>query len=98
MAVLYFVYIMASESKVLYIGMTNNLNRRVYEHKEGLIEGFTKRYKCNRLVYYESSSDVRAVIEREKQLKKWSRIKKVNLIKNMNAEWDDLSTTLEMTD
>jgi len=72
----YFVYVVASKSRVLYIGMTNNLERRIFEHKNDLIDGFTRRYKCHRLVYYESFDDVKKAIDREKQLKRWSREKR----------------------
>lgn len=88
---------MASFSRVLYIGMTNNLARRVYEHKNELIDGYTKKYKCKRLVYFESSNDINAIIAREKQLKRWNRSKKIWIIEKMNSEWIDLSTSLEMT-
>ena len=94
----YFIYIMASFNKVLYIGMTNNLERRVIEHKNNLVDGFTKKYQCHNLVYFESSNDVRVILEREKQLKRWSRIKKLVLINKTNPEIKDLSTTLEMTE
>ena len=87
----YFVYIVASRSRVLYVGVTNDLNRRVGEHKEGLIPGFSQKYKTNRLVYYESTSDVRGAIARGKQIKRWRREKKVNLIENLNPEWNDLA-------
>ena len=87
----YYVYIMASQSGVLYIGVTNDLNRRVGEHKEGLISGFTKRYKVNRLVYYESMGEVKDAIAREKQIKRWRREKKVSLIETTNSEWNDLA-------
>ncbi|AKM82322.1 MAG: excinuclease ABC subunit C, putative endonuclease [Berkelbacteria bacterium GW2011_GWE1_39_12] len=93
----YYVYIMASFSRVLYIGITNDLARRVYEHKNELNDGFTKRYKCKKLVYFESSSDVNSILEREKQLKRWRRDKKIFLIEKDNSEWKDLSTSLEMT-
>lgn len=88
----YYVYIMASWSKVIYIGMTNNLVRRVYEHKHEIIDGFTKKYQCKRLVFFESSNDVDSILEREKQLKRWGRHKKLVLIKRMNPDWKDLST------
>jgi len=95
----YFVYIMASANNgALYIGMTNNLTRRIYEHKEELVDGFTKKYKCKKLIYFESSNDVKAVLEREKQLKRWSRAKKIALIKTINSNLIDLSTSLEMTE
>ncbi len=76
---------------VLYIGVTNNLERRVNEHKSDLIEGFTKRYRLHVLVYYEAYGDVKEAIGREKQLKHWSHVKKVRLIETLNPEWKDLS-------
>lgn len=94
---MYYVYIMASMSDVLYIGMTNNLGRRAYEHKNNLVDGFSKKYYCHRLVYFELSNDVKSILEREKQLKRWSRQKKIALINNINPEWKDLSASLEMT-
>jgi len=87
----YFVYILASRSGVLYIGVTNNLERRIVEHETGLFDGFTKKYKCDRLVYFELTSEVTSALEREKQLKGWSRFKKMSLIKTLNPEWKDLS-------
>jgi len=87
----YYVYIMASRSGVLYTGVTNDLNRRVGEHKEGQIPGFTKKYKVTRLVYYESMQDVNAAIAREKQIKRWRREKKVKLIETNNRNWNDLA-------
>lgn len=86
----YCLYIMASESGTLYIGMTNDLKRRVYEHKEELIEGFSKKYNCKKLVYYEYFTDVKHCIEREKQIKNWRREKKENLIRKVNPSWKDL--------
>ena len=86
----YYVYILSSISGVLYIGVTNNLKRRVWEHKQGLTEGFTKKYHVKKLVYYEATSDVQVAIEREKQLKKWRREKKVAQIESMNLPWKDL--------
>jgi putative endonuclease len=82
---------MASHSGVLYIGVTSDLNKRVGEHKEGLIPGFTKRYKVNRLVYYESMGEVNDAIAREKQIKRWRREKKVKLIETINSGWNDLA-------
>ena len=73
----YSVYMVASKSRVLYIGMTNNLERRIFEHKNDVIEGFSRQYRCHRLVYYESFDDVTKAINREKQLKRWNRAKKV---------------------
>ena len=91
----YYVYIMASKRNgTLYIGVTNNLARRVYEHKNGLLEGFTKKYKIDNLVYYESTEIIESAITREKQLKKWNRQWKINLIKRDNPEWNDLYSEL----
>jgi putative endonuclease len=81
----------ASKSRVLYVGMTNDLSRRIFEHKNELVDGFTKQYRCRRLVYYESFDDVTKAIDREKQLKRWSRVKKVWLIERRNPTWEDLS-------
>ena len=79
---------------MLYIGVTSNLPRRLYEHKHGLAEGFTKKYNVHKLVYFESTTDAYSAIEREKQLKKWRREKKNNLIISQNPLWKDLSETL----
>src|SRR5215216_6628617 len=87
----YYVYIMTNRNRTLYIGMTSDLERRVYQHKHGLLPGFTSRYKMTQLVYYEVGDDVRVAIAREKQLKGWLRAKKIALIEAMNPEWDDLS-------
>ncbi len=87
----YYVYILTNESGTLYTGVTNNLERRGYEHKCKLIEGFTKRYNITRLVYYESIGEVRGAIEREKQIKSWRRQKKLFLIQSTNPRWRDLS-------
>lgn len=89
----YFVYILASRSKVLYIGVTNDLARRVAEHKHGICEGFSKRYNVNRLVHVEECGEVDDAIRREKQLKGWRRTKKVALIEAENPEWRDLAET-----
>ena len=86
----YYVYILTNKSnRVLYIGMTNNIQRRIYEHKNKLVEGFSSKYNLNKLVYFETTTDVSAAIEREKVLKKWSRIKKCNLIQIQNPSWQD---------
>jgi putative endonuclease len=90
----YWVYIMASKSRTLYVGVTNDLTRRVYQHKAQRIEGFTKRYNITRLVYFEETPDVRAAIEREKSIKGWLRQKKVELIESLNPDWHDLAETL----
>ena len=87
----YFVYIMASNSGTLYVGMTNSLERRVYQHKHKVFEGFTSRYDVNRLVYFETFGDVRDAIAREKQIKHWRRSKKLELIESVNPKWEDLS-------
>lgn len=81
---------MASPSGTLYIGITNNLQRRVYEHKNHILEGFSKRYNCTKLVYYEEYKDVEEALAREKQLKNWRRKKKEYLIKTINPSWKDL--------
>lgn len=82
---------MASESGTLYVGITNDLGRRVWEHKNGEIEGFTKKYGCKKLVYYEYGQDIHGTIFREKQLKRWNRKKKELLIRTINPKWIDLS-------
>jgi putative endonuclease len=87
----YYIYIMANRSRTLYTGVTNNLERRVFEHKKKLIEGFTKKYNLTRLVYYETTNDIHAALEREKQIKGWLRSKKIDLIESINPNWDDLS-------
>ena len=87
----YYVYLLASKSRRLYIGMTNNLERRLYEHKNKLVDGFTKSYQIDRLVFFESTNDVRVAIEREKEIKKWRREKKIALIETINPLWADLS-------
>ena len=87
----YFVYILTSNSGTLYTGMTNNLERRVHQHKHKLIEGFTSKYNVNRLVHYETYRDVRDAIDREKQIKSWRRSKKIALIEETNPKWQDLS-------
>ncbi len=92
---LYYVYIMTNEwNKVLYTGVTNNLVRRITEHKDGLVDGFTKKYHVNKLVYAESFADVLEAIGREKQIKGGSRKKKIDLINDFNPHWTDLSDTI----
>jgi putative endonuclease len=85
------VYIMTGNSNSLYTGVTNDLERRVYEHKNDLVKGFTSKYKLHRLVYFEETSDIKAAITREKQIKGWTRKKKIDLINTMNPNWNDLS-------
>jgi putative endonuclease len=87
----YSVYIVASKSRVIYIGMTNDLRRRAFEHRNDLTDGFSKEYRCHRLVYYESFDEVSIAINREKQLKRWSRAKKIWLIERRNPTWEDLA-------
>jgi putative endonuclease len=79
---------------VTYVGFTNDLKRRIYEHQNKLVKGFTEKYNVNKLVYFEETSDVAAAIAREKEIKKWRREKKNNLVLKMNLEWKDLSTEL----
>ena len=87
----YYVYIMTNHSGTVYTGVTNDLHRRVYEHKRELIPGFTQKYKITQLVYYEETPDVKAAIAREKQIKGWVRSKKIALIESTNPQWQDLS-------
>jgi putative endonuclease len=87
----YFVYILASRSKRLYVGVTSNLEQRVAQHKSKAIPGFTSRYNIDRLVWYESTNSAIDAVERERQLKNWRREKKVALIEAENAAWDDLA-------
>ena len=91
----FYIYILTNKSnRVLYVGMTNNFTRRIHEHKDKLIEGFTKKYNLTKLVYYEITTDVESAISREKQLKSWHRDWKINLINKFNPQWDDLSECL----
>jgi len=88
----YYIYILASKIRgTLYIGMTNDLQRRVYEHKLGIKKGFTQKYGVNKLVYYETFQDVNEAIDRENNMKKWKRAWKIKLIEKDNKRWDDLS-------
>ncbi len=87
----FWVYIVASKSGTLYIGITNDIDRRMAEHKSGEFEGFASKYGCNRLVYYEKYQDAHRAIGREKQLKGWRREKKINLIESQNPRWADLA-------
>jgi putative endonuclease len=87
----YCVYVLASASRNLYTGVTNNLQRRLVEHREGLVPGFTSRYRVFRLVHYEVFNDVRVAIAREKEIKAWRREKKIWLIERQNRTWEDLS-------
>lgn len=87
----YFVYILTSKSGTLYVGMTNDLHRRVYQHKYKIIKGFTSRYNVDRLVHFEVFNEPKQAIAREKQIKGWLRRKKITLIKENNPTWHDLS-------
>jgi putative endonuclease len=82
---------MTNRSKTLYVGVTNDLIRRVHEHKDKMIDGFTKKYNITKLAFYEETNDINAAIEREKQIKGWLRSKKITLIESKNPKWEDLS-------
>ena len=89
---MYFVYILTNKTnKVLYTGVTNNLERRLYEHKNHLVDGFSSKYNTNKLIYYEVSESIESAIAREKQIKSYRRDKKIALINESNSEWKDLS-------
>ena len=91
----YYVYLLTTwNNKVLYTGVTNNLERRIYEHKNKLNNGFTKKYNIHKLVYFEETDDILVAIEREKQIKGWLRVKKNNLVESVNPNWRDLSDEL----
>ncbi len=91
----FYVYILASQIRgTLYVGITSNLIKRVYEHKYGLVDGFTKQYGVHRLVYYEIVKDADSALKREKQIKKWNRVWKLKLIEEVNPEWKDLYDSL----
>lgn len=92
----YYVYIMASHSRTLYVGMTNDLERRIYEHQNNLIEGFTSKYRIKRLVFYEEFDTPLAAIEAEKRLKGWVRAKKIALVEEKNPNWRDLSESWDL--
>ncbi len=91
---IYYVYIMTNQSRTLYVGITNNIRKRVWQHRTGLVEGFTNRYKIDTLVYVESLNDAISAIEREKQIKRWRRDKKLRLIAQSNPDWLDISDGL----
>ena len=89
----YYVYLLASQKNgTIYIGVTNDLQRRVYEHKTGIKKGFTQKYGVNMLVYFETFQDINQAIQREKRLKKWNRCWKIQLIENQNKNWLDLAS------
>ena len=92
---MYYVYILTNKTdKVMYIGVTNDIVRRVYEHRNHMIDGFTAKYNVTKLVYVESAPDVRDAIQREKQLKGWTRAKKNALVETVNPKWEDLWETI----
>ena len=91
MAKQYYVYIMTNQSGTLYTGVTNNVMRRVYEHKQKLVKGFTQKYNITKLVFYEMTESIESAINREKQIKGWVRKKKIRLIEEENPYWEDLS-------
>ena len=90
----YYVYILASRSRTLYTGVTNSLARRIIEHRQGGVPGFTSRYRIFRLVHFEVFGDIRAAIKREKEIKGWLRKKKIELIERDNPTWEDLASSL----
>ncbi len=93
----YYVYILTNKRNgTLYVGVTNNIERRVYEHEQGLVEGFTKKYGIHHLVYHEATNDINAAMQREKQIKKWNRKWKLKLIEKNNPHWKDLITELPL--
>ena len=87
----YYVYILTNKSGTLYTGVANNLERRVYEHKNKFVDGFTKKYDLTRLVYFEEAGDINSAISRDKQIKGWLRKKKIELIRSLNPRWLDLA-------
>ena len=92
----YYVYILTNwNNHVMYVGVTNNLERRLFEHQQGMVDGFTKKYRVHKLVYFETTSDVKAALEREKQIKGWTREKKNTLVERLNPEWKDLTENWE---
>lgn len=91
----YFIYILANwNNKVIYVGVTNDLRRRIFEHKTKFVKGFTAKYNVDKLVYFEETPDIKTAICREKEIKKWRREKKVNLVNSQNPDWADLSESL----
>ena len=94
----YWVYVMSGRTKTLYVGVTNDIERRDYEHKNKSVPGFTSKYRLDRLVYFEEHADIRDAIEREKQIKSWRREKKIALIESLNPRWRDLSLDWHLDD
>jgi putative endonuclease len=90
----YYVYLLTNwNHRVMYVGVTNDLKRRLYEHKNKMVEGFSEKYNLNKLVYFEETQDVHTAIIREKEIKKWRREKKNQLVNQINPEWQDLNET-----
>ena len=88
----YYVYLLTNKSnRVLYTGVTSNLEQRIYQHRQKLVKGFTQKYNCYKLVYFEETSEIMAAIEREKEIKGWLRQKKNDLVERLNLEWQDLA-------
>lgn len=87
----YFVYILTNKSFTLYVGVTSDLTKRIWEHKNGFVEGFTKKYNIHKLIYFEEYSDIRDALEREKQIKAWRREKKITLIKTVNPGFNEIT-------
>lgn len=95
MAEQFFIYILTNwNNKVIYTGVTNNLVRRIYEHRNKVIDGFTKKYNLSKLVYFEQTHDIISAINREKEINKWRREKKNKLVESMNPSWKDLANEL----
>ena len=94
----YYVYIMTNRTRTLYTGVTNNLERRVYEHKHKITPGFTSKYNIDQLVYYEETNSIHVAIAREKEIKSWYRRKKIDLIESKNPTWKDLSDDWNLDD
>jgi len=92
----YYVYLLTNwNNHVMYVGVTNDLHRRIYEHRNNLLEGFTKKYNVHKLVYFEETADVNSAIARETEIKKWRRQKKNDLVLSMYSEWKDLSEEIQ---
>jgi putative endonuclease len=89
----FYVYILANRSRTLYVGVTNDIHRRIRDHRLGTASDFARRYMVRRLVYVEATTDIRAAIAREKQIKDWRRAKKIELIESPNPDWTDLAAT-----
>jgi len=93
---IYYVYILTNDSGTLYVGVTSDLERRLHEHRTSVSRGFTSKYRLTKLLYFEDTTDVYAALEREKQIKRWRREKKITLVKRKNPEWRDLGSALRI--